>query len=155
MPEQRKDNGQRSQERTNGRKHDTDFRCRVLGDQVCRQILEHIFKLARARSRVIFSAGHIRNLLERCFVNSSTEPTAAKLPATATELSAGTTAKLPASSTRLTAKRLVAYKLLAAIRKVRPIRRPKTDRVDSHATVDGLLRGIYRRWTCVAYPICE
>jgi hypothetical protein len=120
MPQQREDNGQRSQKRADGRKHDTDFRGLVFGDQVGGQILEHILKIARARSRVISSAGHICNLLQRRFINPSAE--SAELPATAasTKLptaSARLTTELPAA-TRPAAKRLVAYKLLAAWWKV-------------------------------------
>ena len=113
MPELREDDGQRSQERANGRKHKTDFRGLVFGDQVRGQILKHILKLTRARSRVIFSAGYICNFLQRRFINPSAEPAAAKLPATAAA------SKLPTAAKSLpTAKRLVTHKLLAAIRKV-------------------------------------
>src|SRR3954447_1049627 len=80
MPAQREANSKRDQERTDGRKHDTDFHDFVLGDHVRGQVLEHFQELACTRRRVLGPTSHMRNLLQRRLINPPAEP-AAKLPA--------------------------------------------------------------------------
>ncbi len=97
----------------------------MLRDQIRWEILENILQLASARRRVIGSAGHIGNLLERGLINSTAEPTAAKStakpaaaePSAAKSAATETATPKPAAS-KLSAKRFTTLKLRAARRKL-------------------------------------
>src|SRR6476659_4265500 len=74
MPEQRESDREHSQQRADGRKHDAELRDLVPGDQVGRELPEHIVQLASALGRVIGSTGYIRHLLQRVLIDAPAKP---------------------------------------------------------------------------------
>src|SRR5258706_11513405 len=74
MPEQRESDREHSQQRADGRKHDAELRDLVPGNQVGRELPEHILQLAGALGRVIGSTGYIRYLLQRVLIDAPAKP---------------------------------------------------------------------------------
>ena len=93
----------------------------MLGDQVSRQVAEHLLQLSGTFGWVIGTPCEVCNLDERRFIDPPAKSTAA-------------TSKLLA-----TAERLVAIELVGTVRERAPIGCAKTDRVNAHATVSCLL----------------
>src|SRR6476620_7739728 len=141
MPQERQDHCQDSQQHRQGREEYTDLGGLASGDKIGGKILERLLKFFGTGRRIILTAGHVRDLGQRFFINISTKTAPS---------SQSTSAKLRTKPSP-SAKWIVALTIHGRT----VICRPKSNGIHPNMPLHRLLRSRQRQWTSVACTICQ